>query len=479
MKRIMKKLKIMALCILAATCSSCLDMLDKTPISQLSVSKLFETADGAEAAVSGCYSFLYGTGYYSQDRWCFAFEGTDISGGAGGSANYQWTSGENRWSDWWLTTYQAIGACNTTIGRIQRSTFDETRRTSLLAEARFLRAFYYYHALTYWGGVPLLKEEITSLDQVKNVKRATKEELSTFIIDELDQVWDVLEKSPAIAARVSKGTALTVLTKMYLLQGRWEEAAKTCELIMGLNKYKLFDNYSDVFSQANENQQEHIFSIQFNPDYTDFTARMLWYLGPSKEEWDKFSGLGGSSAPTSFYNKYDEWDLRLEHNLAKTWRGQAFKDSRIAIIKYWDRTGKQMLDHDGLNFPVFRYADVLLMYAEALNEWKGEPTEEAYIALNEVRKRAGVDEVEGLNYKQFQSFIRDERARELCYEGHRRFDLVRWGILVETVKKVSKEINSKGGEYVSEAHNLCPIPQTEIIKNANLEQNPGYETTKN
>lgn len=474
----MKKLKIMALCILTATCSSCLDMLDKTPISQLSVGKLFETADGAEAAVSGCYSFLNGTGYYSLDRWCFAFEGTDISGSAGGSANYQWTSGENRWSDWWLTTYQAIGACNTTITRIKKSTFDESRRTSLLAEARFLRAFYYYHALTYWGGVPLLKDEITSLDQVKNVKRATREELSNFIIDELVEVSDILEKSPAIVARASKGTALTLLAKMYLLQEQWENAAKTCEQIMGLNKYKLFDNYSDIFSQAFENQQEHIFSIQFNADYTDFSARMLWYLGPSKEEWDKFNGLGGSSAPTSFYDKYDEWDLRLEHNLAKTWRGQAFKDSRIAIIKYWDRTGKQMLDHDGLNFPVFRYADVLLMYAEALNEWKGAPTQEAYDAINEIRERAGVDEIEDMDYKQFQSLIRNERARELCYEGHRRFDLVRWGILVETVKRISKEINSKGGEYISEAHNLCPIPQTEIIKNSNLEQNPGYETTK-
>ena len=332
--------------------------------------------------------------------------------------------------------------------------------------------------MTYWGGVPLLKDEITSLDQVKNIKRATREELSNFIIDELTEVSDILEKSPAIVARASKGTALTLLAKMYLLQEQWENAAKTCEQIMGLNKYKLFDNYSDIFSQAFENQQEHIFSIQFNADYTDFSARMLWYLGPSKEEWDKFNGLGGSSAPTSFYDKYDEWDLRLEHNLAKTWRGQAFKDSRIAIIKYWDRTGKQMLDHDGLNFPVFRYADVLLMYAEALNEWKGGPTQEAYDAINEIRERAGVDEIEELDYKQFQSFIRDERARELCYEGHRRFDLVRWGILVETVKRVSKEINSKGGEYISEAHNLCPIPQTEIIKNSNLEQNPGYETTK-
>ena len=84
-----------------------------------------------------------------------------------------------------------------------------------------------------------------------------------------------------------------------------------------------------------------------------------------------------------------------------------------------------MLDHDGLNFPVFRYADVLLMYAEALNEWKGAPTEEAYDAVNEIRLRAGIDEVEDLNYKQFQSLIQDERARELCYEGHRRFDLVR------------------------------------------------------
>ena len=94
----MKRLKIMVLCTLTVTLSSCLDMLNKTPISQLSVDKLFETVDGAEAAVAGCYSFLYGTGYYSQDRWCFAFEGTDISGSAGGSANYQWTSGENRWS---------------------------------------------------------------------------------------------------------------------------------------------------------------------------------------------------------------------------------------------------------------------------------------------------------------------------------------------------------------------------------------------
>lgn len=78
----MKRLKIMVLCTLTVTLSSCLDMLNKTPISQLSVDKLFETVDGAEAAVAGCYSFLYGTGYYSQDRWCFAFEGTDISGSA-------------------------------------------------------------------------------------------------------------------------------------------------------------------------------------------------------------------------------------------------------------------------------------------------------------------------------------------------------------------------------------------------------------
>ena len=162
----MKRLKIMVLCTLTVTLSSCLDMLNKTPISQLSVDKLFETVDGAEAAVAGCYSFLYGTGYYSQDRWCFAFEGTDISGSAGGSANYQWTSGENRWSDWWLTTYQAIGACNTAISRIKESTFDENKRILLLSEARCLRAFYYYHALTYWGGVPLLQDEITSLDPV-------------------------------------------------------------------------------------------------------------------------------------------------------------------------------------------------------------------------------------------------------------------------------------------------------------------------
>ena len=363
----MKRLKIMVLCTLTVTLSSCLDMLNKTPISQLSVDKLFETVDGAEAAVAGCYSFLYGTGYYSQDRWCFAFEGTDISSSAGGSANYQWTSGENRWSDWWLTTYQAIGACNTAISRIKESTFDENKRILLLSEARCLRAFYYYHALTYWGGVPLLQDEITSLDQVKNVNRATKDELAKFIIDELEEVSPLLEKNPAVVARISKGASYTLLAKMYLLQKQWEKAAGACEEVMGLNKYKLFDNYSDIFSQAFENEQEHIFSIQFNADYTDFSARMLWYLGPSKEEWDKFNGLGGSSAPTSFYNKYDEWDLRLEHNLAKTWRGQPFKDSRIAVIKYWDRTGKQMLDHDGLNFPVFRYADVLLMYAEALN----------------------------------------------------------------------------------------------------------------
>lgn len=474
----MKRLRIMALCVLTAALSSCLDMLDKTPISQLSVDKLFQTVDGADAAVAGCYSFLYGQGYYSQDRWCFAFEGTDISGNGGGSANYQWTSGENRWSDWWLTTYQAIGACNTTIARIERSSFDAERRKLLLAEARFLRAFYYYHALTYWGGVPLLKNEITSLDQVKNVKRATKEELAGFITSELEDVSYILEKEPATPTRASKGTALTVLAKMYMLQEQWENAALTCEKIMKLNKYKLFDNYSDIFSQEFENQQEHIFSIQFNPDYTDFSARMLWYLGPSKEEWDKFNGLGGSSAPTSFYNMYDEWDYRLEHNLAKTWRGQPFKDSRIAVIKYWDRTGKQMLDHDGLNFPVFRYADVLLMYAESLNEWKAKPEKEAYDAVNAVRKRAGVDEVEDLSYEKFRALIRDERARELCYEGHRRFDLIRWGILVETVKRISKEINSKGGEYISETHNLCPIPQTEIIKNRNLEQNAGYETAQ-
>ena len=406
----------------------------------------------------------------------FAFEGTDISGNGGGSANYQWTAGENRWSDWWLTTYQAICACNVTITRLGMSAIDSDVKEKLLAEARFLRAFYYYHALTYWGGVPLLKDEISSLDEVKYVKRSSRKELADFIIEEAGDAAKILDKDPAVATRASKGAALMLKAKVQMWQEEWENAVKTCEEIKNLKKYDLFDNYSEVFSEQYENQKEHIFSVQFDPGYTEFSAHMLWYLGPSKDEWDKFNGLGGSSAPESFYEKYDEWDYRLEQNLAKTWRNQPFKDSRIAILKYWDRTGSQMLDHDGLNFPVYRYADVLLMYAEALNEWKKGPTTEAYEAVNEIRRRAGVDEIENYDYQKFKLFIQDERARELCYEGHRRFDLVRWGILVETVKKISKEINSRGDEYVDERHNLCPIPETEIIKNGNLEQNPGYET---
>ena len=473
----MRDIRIAILCALTTILGSCTDMLDKEPISQLSVDNLFNTEEGADAAVVGCYSFLYGTGYYWQERWVFAFEGTDISGSGGGSADYQWTAGENRWSDWWLTTYQAICACNVTISRLNKSSFDESVKDKLLAEARFLRAFYYYHALTYWGGVPLLKDEISSLDQVSNVKRCTREELAEFIITEAGEAAKVLDKDPDVPARISKGAALMLQAKVYMWQEQWEDAAKTCEAIMALNKYDLFDQYSDVFSVQYENQKEHIFSVQFNADYTEFSARMLWYLGPSKDEWDKFNGLGGCSAPASFYDKYDEWDYRLEHNLAKTWRNQPFKDSRIAIIKYWDRTGNQLLDHDGLNFPVFRFADVLLMYAESLNEWKLGPTQEAYDAVNRVRVRAGVDEIENYDYDKFKSFIQDERARELCYEGHRRFDLVRWGILVETVKRVSQEINSKGYEYVNERHNLCPIPETEIIKNGSLEQNPGYATS--
>mgnify|MGYP002533141157 FL=1 len=326
------------------------------------------------------------------------------------------------------------------------------------------------------GGVPLLKDEISSLDEVKYVKRSSRKELADFIIEEAGDAAKILDKDPAVATRASKGAALMLKAKVQMWQEEWENAVKTCEEIKNLKKYDLFDNYSEVFSEQYENQKEHIFSVQFDPGYTEFSAHMLWYLGPSKDEWDKFNGLGGSSAPESFYEKYDEWDYRLEQNLAKTWRNQPFKDSRIAILKYWDRTGSQMLDHDGLNFPVYRYADVLLMYAEALNEWKKGPTTEAYEAVNEIRRRAGVDEIENYDYQKFKLFIQDERARELCYEGHRRFDLVRWGILVETVKKISKEINSRGDEYVDERHNLCPIPETEIIKNGNLEQNPGYET---
>ena len=469
----MRKLRMIILGILAVCMGSCTDLLDKEPISQLSVNNLFNTEEGADAAVVGCYSFLYKPGYYWQERWVFAFEGTDISGNGGGSANYQWTAGENRWSDWWLTTYQAICACNVTITRLGMSAIDSDVKEKLLAEARFLRAFYYYHALTYWGGVPLLKDEISSLDEVKYVKRSSRKELADFIIEEAGDAAKILDKDPAVATRASKGAALMLKAKVQMWQEEWENAVKTCEEIKNLKKY---DNYSEVFSEQYENQKEHIFSVQFDPGYTEFSAHMLWYLGPSKDEWDKFNGLGGSSAPESFYEKYDEWDYRLEQNLAKTWRNQPFKDSRIAILKYWDRTGSQMLDHDGLNFPVYRYADVLLMYAEALNEWKKGPTTEAYEAVNEIRRRAGVDEIENYDYQKFKLFIQDERARELCYEGHRRFDLVRWGILVETVKKISKEINSRGDEYVDERHNLCPIPETEIIKNGNLEQNPGYET---
>jgi hypothetical protein len=468
--------------------SSCTE-LEVTPTSFITKENFFKTQDDAVASVTSVYASLNidptDQSLFGRNLYFLTDMGSDYAA-AGASAinpNVRAISGlsydanTDRIRVAWRQIYDGINRANIAINNIPKVTGDETIKTRLINEAKFIRALLYFQAVRLWGGVPLVLNEPNSISiQELKVNRATVNDVYAQIILDLTAA----ENLPRVndKGRATSGSAKALLAKVYLTRKDWANAiTKANEVINGGYGYDLFANFADIFDKTKKNGKEHIFSIQFESNQvgassgSTFNACFAGFV--QTEPADIVSDVA------LFYDIYSANDTRRDVTFARQLTnpstGLAYTFPKPLFRKYLDLAN--LSGGSTVNFPLIRYADVLLTLAEATNEQSG-PTPAAYDALNKIRRRAyGRDintpdstiDLSGLTTSQFREALYEERKKEFVQEGQRWFDLVRWGRLVTEVKKVAAKA------AVSERNNLYPIPQSEInINPEGLTQNPGY-----
>ena len=475
----MKKYFIILLCTLSA-CA----VLEKTPESSFTPENFYKNADDAKAAVSAVYALMNSNEMYNQNMWILQDQATDDAewGGGRSTANqakndldkYTFTPATSTFQASWTVIYRAINRANAVIDRVPKIAMDTDLKNRFVAEAKFMRGFYYFTLVRLFGEVPLSLKETTSLNDLA-IARNPVDDVYKQIIQDFTEAENVLPitYSAADRGRATKGAAKAFLAKVYLTRQEWAKASAKAKEVMELGAgYDLWDNFADVFLIANENGKESIFEVQSIGGGFNEGSFMQGYMRPNFDRVNGIAGFGDDPATENLYKTFSADDKRrnLTLRMYSATSTPAAPSSVLFpcyVTKYLDPTATAN-GEGGNNFPILRYADVLLMYAEALNE-QGANNPEAYKAINRIRKRAGLpDLTPDLSQAEFREKILLERRLELAFEGHRWYDLVR------TKRLLSAMHAQNPGIKVEERHYLYPIPQTERDVNAKLSQNQGY-----
>lgn len=403
------------------------------------------------------------------------------------------------WNDYYRTIYRT----NQVVTHVPEIQMDETLKKRLVAEARFVRALSYFDLAYFFGNVPLITVEPTVATRAPQATQAQTEE---FIISELlAAIPDLpLSYGDADKGRATRGSAQALLAKVYMQQRKWNEAAALFTQIASSNQYDLVPNYLDNFTEANENNRESVFEVQFTggvlevgqgqdnassseshdrpnffgppgPTFADVQPRR-WLLDEYKDSTVTFApgsttkhlidprrdiSIIHAGNPDRFYGKtFSQWNWNPNQQY---WR------------KYLnDRTRTDENFTSGINHRVIRYADVLLMHAEALTEL-GQMTT-ALPLVNRVRARVGLEPLTGTyTQNQMRLLIRSERAKELAGEGTRWFDILRWGLMDNQAG--IDELKTRDTDFTNfrlGVSKLLPIPRRDLAIDPNLKQNPGY-----
>lgn len=496
------------------------DFFDLTPRDQLSPGSFWQTESDAKAALTGCYASLWDVteevlpyldvltpnaySEYPWEGWKDISSGNQTAQGPGGPAGV------------WQGAYRGIGRTNTFLANIDKPTMDDDLRTRMKSEALFLRAYYYFTLADHFGGVPLITDP-PAVEQA-TTPRNTKEEVITHILKDINDAAAALPTTvPSDEnGRATQGAVLALKTRVLLYDKKWTEAAAAAKSVMGLNVYQLFPSYRELFLPQNENNSEVIFDVQFtDPEYAsawdtyigiyDGAYTVGWSsIEPTTDfvdEYEMKDGTAWSAAnpiadPT---DKFNNRDPRLDQTIfrkgmqyngklypvdaqgyAGVFTGFSFKKYTVYdqepaapdVVGYF---------HSYINGIILRYADVLLMYAEAQNEAAG-PDASVYEAINAVRARAEMPALPGgLSQAQMRDRIRHERRIEFVLEGLYYSDIIRWGIANEVLNR-DIILNGAAKKGVVDArtfdpskHNVWPIPQREIdFSQKAIEQNPNY-----
>ena len=459
----------------------CENNLVEEPLSFLSESNSFNNAADATTAINAVYDRakdiyqmpMVILGDLSGEEITIRAD-SDVA--ANEIEQYKYTPSTSYFDSFYTNSYVAIDRANRVIENVPNIPMDAKLRDQIIGEAKFLRSLFYFNLVRAFGDVPLVVKTSQDVVNVKIPRDPTDKVYQQIIQDLLDAEKGLPTKYTASGeiGRATAGAAKSILAKVYLTRKDWANAATKAKEVIDSKTYSLVADFRDVFNPDKENGLEHIFSIQFSciqPKYGSSMARnfSIYFSYP-------INLVGGSYQVSDYLaNSFLKGDYRKEVTVIteKKIANGTVVTSRTGphLDKYWDPNACGATSARN-NFLVIRYADVLLMYAEALNEING-PSAEVYGAINQVRTRArkGVaiaepQDLKGLTQAQFRDAVLQERGWELAGEGHRRWDLLRMGKLAEMAKKE--------GYTISEKNLLFPIPTFEIDVNPALVQNPGY-----
>lgn len=507
------------------------DILDKSPLDTLSEDTFWKTKADATAALSDCYDrwerywTLYWLDFATDNGYSqFPWDGVQAMGNGSLTSESTFSSDMRN-----FYKFESIRKYNSFLTNIDKVDMDESEIKQMTAEVRFLRAYDYFWKVQFYGDVPLITKPL-ALDELTNV-RDSKEDVTKFILDELDlAIADLKASYGPNNGRVNKAAALTLKSRILLYEGKFKESYETAELIMAMG-YSLHSDYDELFTTAGEESGEIILStihiadkyVNYIPGYCYPNNMGGWTslcpLQSLVDEYEMANGLtiteDGTYDETNPYINRDPRltativspgavivGTRIYNSVDATINGNKNTDAintnnstktGYTVRKYMD-FGLEMADiwnHD-CNFIVFRYAEILLTYAEAKLEASNAVDNSIYDAIDAIRTRAGMPLVDRTAYStvdKLRELIRRERRVELAYEGLRWFDIKRWDIGPDVLtgnalgcKKgtVIGGVNLDGDNYIVEPRKfnvatkyLLPIPQQEVIA-IGTEQNAGY-----
>lgn len=438
----------------------------------------------AIAAINGVYHTMTRTGLYRRDWFALTDVGADDISAPSPSSyraidGFTYTSTNPDIEDVWQFNYFGINRANTLLDRIDQVPInDEQLRKRIQGEALFLRALFYQGLVALWGKAHIKSSATTTSQKAFGLSGAEK--VYEFIEKDLLKAEKLLPVSYSgdEVWRATSGAATALLARVYLYQKKWKLASETAQKVVKSGKYTLFPTVAALIDIKNENGMEHIFSVQGNSYDWDTYSDLGNFYYPA--DHDPFWGRGRFRPELDFYNSFDASDLRRKEFFLTEYKGDG--GAIVTVPTGEPPYGNKYRTESDSNYPLLRLAEMYLIIAEAENESNAGPTTQAYEAINAIRRRAfevadsSHDTPTGLNQEQFRAAVRQERRWELCFEGHRRIDLTRWGTLVEAIQKQDNTLG-RSNKPVKKYMEWYPIPQREIDLNKAIsqqDQNPGY-----
>ncbi|WP_136482952.1 RagB/SusD family nutrient uptake outer membrane protein [Cognatitamlana onchidii] len=497
----------------------CERFLEEDPRAIVSPETFFGSENDARQMVQGMYAILKNNSLYGQVGLDHFYDnGADIIE-PNRSANFVEPIGNYSLneaiadrsvqkmsvSDTWKDLYRIIQNANLTIERVtgNEAIGSQEVRTDIIADTRFLRGLCYWHIWSLWGAAPYYTEALT-LEEISALGRTDEATIVAGILEDLQFAQDNLQDKydGDQSGRASKWAAAVIMAKIYMKQQQWQLGLDKCLEILNESPHRILPTYNEVFDQFNEYNDEIIWSLdfardinsQFDPAFPgrSFAGNNNWRpsmfnprlrdeplntaerdsLGEAlKARGEAFNGTGLQVASKDFAEKFPMNDLRRELNIVDNYLGYDLVFPYIA--KFWnlelDRSPR--FNHSD-NRMVFRLGDVALMAAECENERSGGNPNTAFEYIREIRERAFETQAEaeailGLSQQEFREAIYDERKWELAGECHRRYDLIRWGILLDVVQNLEYRF-WKPNENIRPYHVKLPIPLQELENNPKL-----------